>query len=67
MLAMSLAAARKMLDAACLALGAGIFSGTLYVMALTGVRWLGMITPLGGILMIAGWLLLAWRGFFTRR
>src|SRR3546814_14932601 len=58
---------RTGLAAACLALGAGIFSGTLYVMALTGFRWLGMITPLGGILMIAGWLLLAWRGFFPRR
>src|SRR3546814_3971562 len=55
---------RTGLAAACLALGAAIFSGPLYVMALTVFRWLGMITPLGGILTIAGWLLLAWRGFF---
>ena len=42
--------------------GAAIFSGTLYVMALTGLRWLGAVTPVGGLLMIAGWGLLAWRG-----
>ena len=47
--------------AALLAIGTLIFSGTLYAMALTGARWLGMITPVGGTLMIAGWLLLAWR------
>ncbi len=44
-----------------LATGTGLFSGTLYLMALSGARWLGMITPMGGALMIAGWLLLAWR------
>ncbi len=47
--------------AAALAVGTLIFSGTLYVMALTGWRWLGMVTPLGGALMIAGWLWLAWQ------
>lgn len=41
--------------------GTFLFSGTLYLLALTGARWLGMVTPLGGALMIAGWLLLAWR------
>ncbi len=44
-----------------LGLGTAIFSGSLYLMALTGLRWLGAVTPLGGLLMIAGWLLLAWR------
>ncbi len=47
-----------------LLLGTTIFSGTLYVMALTGMRWLGAVTPIGGLLMIAGWLALAlglWR------
>lgn len=44
-----------------LALGTLIFAGTLYVMALTGMRWLGAVTPLGGALMIAGWLALGWR------
>jgi uncharacterized membrane protein YgdD (TMEM256/DUF423 family) len=44
-----------------LGVGVLLFSGSLYVMALTGQRWLGMVTPLGGLAMIAGWLLLAWR------
>jgi uncharacterized membrane protein YgdD (TMEM256/DUF423 family) len=42
-----------------LALGTLIFSGSLYVMALTGARWLGMVTPVGGVLMIAGWVCFA--------
>ena len=33
-----------------------IFSGSLYVLCLTGVTWLGAITPIGGILLIIGWL-----------
>jgi uncharacterized membrane protein YgdD (TMEM256/DUF423 family) len=37
-----------------------VFSGTLYALALTGVRWLGAITPLGGLAFLAGWLCLAW-------
>ncbi len=40
-------------------LGALVFSGTLYAMAFGAPRWLGAITPLGGVGMIAGWLLLA--------
>ncbi|MDQ8757812.1 DUF423 domain-containing protein [Sphingosinicella sp. LHD-64] len=44
-----------------LGLGVLLFSGSLYVMALANMRWLGMVTPLGGVAMIAGWLLLAWR------
>lgn len=35
------------------------FSGSLYLLALTGVTWLGMITPLGGLAFLAGWGLLA--------
>jgi uncharacterized membrane protein YgdD (TMEM256/DUF423 family) len=46
--------------AALLGAGALIFSGTLYLMALTGARWLGMITPVGGALMIAGWTWVVW-------
>lgn len=38
--------------------GTIIFSGSLYILCLSGVRWLGAVTPLGGVLMIAGWLLL---------
>lgn|SRR5690554_198032 len=41
------------------AAGIALFSGSLYAMALTGARGLGMITPVGGVLMIAGWLALA--------
>ena len=37
-----------------------LFSGSLYLLALTGVRWLGAITPLGGVAFIAGWACLAW-------
>lgn len=32
-----------------------IFSGTLYLLAVTNIRWLGAITPVGGLLLIAGW------------
>jgi uncharacterized membrane protein YgdD (TMEM256/DUF423 family) len=42
-------------------IGAAIFSGTLYALALGAPRWLGAVTPLGGSLLIAGWLVLAWR------
>lgn len=41
-----------------------IFSGSLYVLALSGVRWLGAITPLGGVAFLSGWICLilaAWR------
>lgn len=39
-----------------------LFSGSLYVLALSGVRWLGAITPLGGVAFLLAWLLLAWFG-----
>lgn len=39
--------------------GTLIFSGTLYALVLTGIRWLGAITPIGGVLMIVGWGILA--------
>lgn len=39
--------------------GIALFSGSLYLMTLTGVRWLGAITPLGGLCFIAAWLVLA--------
>jgi uncharacterized membrane protein YgdD (TMEM256/DUF423 family) len=41
--------------------GIVIFSGSLYLLAVTGNRLLGAITPIGGLAFIAGWLLLAWR------
>ena len=41
--------------------GIAIFSGSLYTLALTNVKWLGAITPLGGVCLLAGWLALAWK------
>ena len=40
--------------------GIVLFSGSLYALSLSGVRWLGAITPLGGLAFLAGWLCLAW-------
>jgi uncharacterized membrane protein YgdD (TMEM256/DUF423 family) len=40
--------------------GTLLFSGSLYALALSGERWFGAITPLGGAAFLAGWLLLAW-------
>jgi uncharacterized membrane protein YgdD (TMEM256/DUF423 family) len=42
-----------------IAAGILLFSGSLYTMALTNVRWLGAITPLGGLCFLAGWAWLA--------
>jgi uncharacterized membrane protein YgdD (TMEM256/DUF423 family) len=39
--------------------GIVLFSGSLYLLALTGVRWLGAVAPVGGVAFIAGWLALA--------
>ena len=44
----------------CLLLGSLIFSGTVFVLALGGPRWLGAVTPIGGTLLIAGFLIFAW-------
>ena len=40
--------------------GVVLFSGSLYVLAVTGVRWLGAVTPVGGLAFIMAWLLFAW-------
>jgi uncharacterized membrane protein YgdD (TMEM256/DUF423 family) len=40
-------------------LGILLFSGSIYLLVLTGQRWLGPVTPLGGLCLIAGWLSLA--------
>ena len=45
------------------ALGIVVFSGSLYVLSLTGIRWLGAVTPLGGLAFIAGWTCLAAAGW----
>ena len=44
----------------CFAAGTLLFSGSLYVLALSGLRWLGAVTPLGGTAFLAGWLAFAW-------
>jgi uncharacterized membrane protein YgdD (TMEM256/DUF423 family) len=43
-----------------------VFSGSLYLMTLTGSRWLGAITPIGGVSFITGWVLLAVATFRSR-
>ncbi|HYE64522.1 MAG TPA: DUF423 domain-containing protein [Pyrinomonadaceae bacterium] len=39
--------------------GTALFSGSLYLLSFTGLRWIGAITPLGGVALLAGWLCLA--------
>lgn len=59
----ALGALPRQLGAAVLLIGTGtlVFSVSLYAMALSGARWLGMVTPVGGVLMIAGWAVVTWR------
>jgi uncharacterized membrane protein YgdD (TMEM256/DUF423 family) len=54
--------ARRGIDGSgwCLLLGSLIFSGTVFALALGGPRWLGAVTPIGGTLLIAGFLVFAW-------
>ena len=44
-------------------LGLVVFSGSLYALSLTGIKWLGAITPLGGLAFIAGWACFAVAGW----
>jgi uncharacterized membrane protein YgdD (TMEM256/DUF423 family) len=44
------------------AVGVLIFSGSLYVLAVTNLKWLGAVTPLGGISFLLGWGWLVWTG-----
>lgn len=44
-------------------LGIVIFSGSLYALALSGVRWLGAITPIGGVAFLVAWIAFAWTCF----
>ncbi len=44
----------------CFLAGAAIFAGTLYAMAEGAPKWLGAVTPVGGALLIGGWMWLAW-------
>ncbi|WP_286240903.1 DUF423 domain-containing protein [Neptuniibacter halophilus] len=57
------------LNRAYMAFASGIllFSGSLYAMALSGERMLGVVTPLGGLALLAGWALLAYTAIFSDR
>jgi len=46
-------------SAVCMFTGTLLFSGSLYLLAITGVRWLGAITPVGGVLLLLAWSLFA--------
>lgn len=43
--------------------GVTVFSGSLYILAFTGVGWLGAVTPIGGLFLILAWLWAAWIAF----
>ena len=65
MLGAGAAAARLAPDALAAAgvlfvIGTLVFSGSLYVLALSGRKWLGAVTPLGGLALLVGWASLAW-------
>lgn len=51
----------------CFVAGTLLFSGSLYALALTGVRSLGAVTPFGGVAFLAGWALLAWSAWRAGR
>ncbi len=67
MIAMQLPAVAFLRAAGWLMIAATVlFSGSLYLLALTGNRWLGAVTPLGGVAFIAAWILLAIAAFRSR-
>ncbi len=41
-------------------IGIVLFSGSLYLLSITGMRWLGVVTPIGGLSFLAGWAILVW-------
>ena len=50
-----------LLPAVLMSVGILIFSGSLYLLVLTGLRWIGAITPIGGAALIMGWVTLAYK------
>jgi uncharacterized membrane protein YgdD (TMEM256/DUF423 family) len=50
-----------------LTIGILVFSGSLYALAVSGIRILGAITPIGGVAFIAGWLVLAYEAIRVQR
>ena len=51
------------LAGAAFVIGILIFSGSLYTLVLSGLRWLGAVTPIGGVAFLVGWAALAWAAF----
>ena len=45
----------------CFIAGIVLFSGSLYILAITNIKWFGMITPIGGIFFIAGWIIIFYK------
>ena len=66
LLGMSISFSISQLPALFFVIGIIIFSGTLYLIPLTGIRWLGAITPIGGIAFIAGWFMLIYNILISR-
>ena len=66
LLGMSTSFSISQLPALFFVIGIIIFSGTLYLIPLTGIRWLGAITPIGGIAFIAGWFMLIYNIIISR-
>ena len=65
LLGISYPASKKLKWSTCLfTAGIVLFSGSLYLLSLSGIRWLGVVTPFGGVSFILGWLMLA---FFAVR
>lgn len=58
LLALALAGRASRLITTCWMGGVIVFSGSLYLLAITDMRWLGAITPIGGLALLAGWCLL---------
>lgn len=56
-----------LLSASFFAVGILIFSGSLYMLVLTRERWLGAVTPLGGVLLILSWVILLWQSLRQER
>jgi uncharacterized membrane protein YgdD (TMEM256/DUF423 family) len=50
----------------CFLVGTAIFSGCLFALTLSGIKILGAVVPIGGVLLIAGWMLLAYAGWHVR-
>lgn len=57
---MQIGARRARFAPACFLPGVVLFSGSLYALAAGAPRWVGAITPIGGLLFLAGWMILAW-------